>query len=367
MATILDPIKLGPYELKNRVFLAPMTRNRANQAAEIQPITAEYYRQRATAGLIITEATQISQQGQGYPFTPGIYTDAHVAAWKQVTDAVHAAGSRIFLQLWHVGRVSHSSFQPGNALPVAPSAIGIPGQLYTYGGQKDYETPRALETNEIPGIIEQFVHGAKQALAAGFDGVEVHGANGYLLDQFLRDGSNKRTDNYGGSLENRARLLLEVTEAVIKVWGKERVGVRLSPANRFNGMSDSNPLETGRYVAEQLGKLGIAYLHVIDPASAEHMMGNPDSTNLSATYRPAFGSNGVYIINGGYDHTSGNAALAEGRADAVAYGIPFLANPDLPARFAASAELNAPDFNTFYQGGEKGYTDYPVLKAAVSA
>ena len=358
-ASLLTPIKLGPYELRNRLVMAPMTRNRANREAVVQPITAEYYAQRATAGLIITEATQVAPEGQGYPFTPGIFNDAQVNAWKTVTAAVHKKGGRIFLQLWHVGRISHSSFQPNGALPVAPSAIKPVGELYTYEGLKPYETPRALSTAEIPGVVAHYRQGAEHALRAGFDGVEIHGANGYLLDQFLRDGSNQRTDQYGGTVENRARLMLEVTQAVVSVWGSNRVGIRLSPLQPFNDMRDSNPEATFRYVTDKLNNFNLAYAHVMEAGLQTPGAAGPafDLSILRKIYQ------GTYITNGGYDQERANAALAAGDTDLVAFGSLYLANPDLPERFTKHAPLNTPDQATFYMGGEKGYVDYPFLKS----
>lgn len=356
---LLTPIKLGPYQLPNRLVMAPLTRNRANRAAEVQPVTAEYYAQRATAGLIITEATQVTPEGQGYPFTPGIYNDAQVTAWQRVTAAVHKNGGRIFLQLWHVGRISHSSYQPGGALPVAPSAIKPAGELYTYEGLKPYETPRALSTEEIPGIVACYRRGAELALRAGFDGVEIHGANGYLLDQFLRDGTNKRTDHYGGSVENRARLMLEVTQAVVEVWGADRVGIRLSPLQPFNDMHDANPEATFSYLTDKLNNFGLAYLHVTEMGVQSPGAAGPafDLRKLRKIYR------GTYMTNSGYDRERANAALAGGDADLIAFGSLYIANPDLTERFAKGAALNVPDPATFYMGGEKGYVDYPFLKS----
>jgi N-ethylmaleimide reductase len=356
---LLEPYRFGPLELPNRVVMAPLTRNRA-QGTVPGELNATYYEQRASAALIINEATQVTPMGQGYPETPGIYSEEQIRGWKKVTDAVHEAGGRIFCQLWHVGRISHSSFHDGK-LPEAPSAIRPEGDAFTYEGLKPYETPRALETDEIPGIIEQFRQGAENAKRAGFDGVEVHGANGYLLDQFLQSGSNQRTDRYGGPVENRARLLLEVTEAVIGVWGADRVGVRLSPGGTFNSMSDENPRETYSYVAKELNRFGLAYLHVVDTSQANAPQGL-GGVHPSELLRPVY--EGTLIINGEYTRESGEEALQEGRADLVAYGRLFLANPDLPERFAEDAELNEPDPSTFYGGGAEGYIDYPSLEGA---
>jgi N-ethylmaleimide reductase len=371
---LFTPFRLGPYELRNRVVMAPMTRSRAGEGNVPTPLMAEYYTQRAGAGLIVTEGSQVSPQGVGYPGTPGIHTDAQVAGWRAVTDAVHAKGGRIFLQLWHVGRVSHPLLQPGGALPVAPSAIGAPGQLYTGQGMKPFVTPRALETDEVAGIVEQFAEGARRAYVAGFDGVELHGANGYLIDQFLRDGTNHRADRYGGSVENRVRFLEEVTAAVVDVWGGERVGVRFSPVGTVNGMSDTDPVATFSYAAYALNRFNLAYLHVSEPIG-----GNVDPGASGSTYsvEGAFTSRvspvlkaifrGPFIANGGYGGETGNAAVADRQADLVAFGVPFLANPDLPERLRADAPLNTPDRATFYGGDEHGYTDYPVLQTANAA
>lgn len=354
---LFAPIQLGRYELPNRIVMAPLTRNRAGEGNVPLDMHVTYYTQRASAGLIITEATQVSPQGVGYPNTPGIHSEAQVAAWKKVTDAVHEQGGRIFLQLWHVGRVSHPSFH-GGELPVAPSEIAPAGEAMTYEGMQPYVTPRALETDEVPGIVEAFRQGAKNALSAGFDGVEVHGANGYLLDQFLRDGTNKRTDAYGGSIENRTRLLLEVTQAAIEVWGADRVGARLSPSNTFNDMSDSAPRETFGYAVKALDALDLAYLHLLDPSEADlRHGGTPVPTK---EFRPLYRGN--LMVNWDYDKESGNAAIAAGDADLVSYGKLFIANPDLPKRFELDAPLNEPDPDTFYGGDEHGYTDYPTLE-----
>ena len=356
---LLSPYKLGNLELPNRLVMAPLTRNRAGKGNVPGPLNATYYAQRASAGLIIAEATQVSPQGQGYPSTPGIHSAEQVEGWKLVTDAVHQQGGRIFLQLWHVGRISHPDLQPEGALPVAPSAIAPKGEASTYEGPKPFVTPRALETSEIPEIIEQYRQGAENALQAGFDGVEVHGANGYLLDQFLRDGTNHRTDEYGGSLENRARLLLEVTEAVVGVWGAQRVGVRLSPSGTFNDMHDSNPLATFGYAAQALNRFGLAYLHIIEVNEADLRHGGTEVPTRSL--RGHF--TGTLMVNGGYNRDRANAVLAKGEADLVSFGTLFLANPDLPQRLTLNAPLNQPDPTTFYGGGEKGYIDYPFWQA----
>jgi N-ethylmaleimide reductase len=347
---LFEPYRLGPTNLNNRFVMAPMTRSRAVDGNVPNPLAETYYRQRAGAGLIITEATQVSPQGQGYVRTPGIHSPEQVAAWRKITAAVQRAGGKIFLQLWHVGRISHPDFH-GGELPVAPSAIAPDGEVFTAQGPKKMVTPRALELAEIPGIVAQFRKGAENAKAAGFDGVEIHGANGYLLDQFTRDGSNHRTDAYGGAIENRVRLPLEVTKAVIDVWGKDRVGYRVSPNGAFNSMSDSDPRATFSYLAQRLSELSIVYLHVIDPRNAQNRV----APHLRTLFK------GSFIVNGGYDEASGNAAIASGEADLVAFGVPFLANPDLPIRFKTKAKLNAPDQATFYAGEDKGYTDYPAL------
>lgn len=363
---LLSPIQLGPYQLPNRLVMAPLTRNRAGEGNVPGPLNATYYAQRASAGLIISEATQVVPEGQGYPSTPGIYSPEQIAGWRLVTDAVHQQGGRIFLQLWHVGRISHPSFQPNGALPVAPSAIAPEGMASTFTGMQPFVTPRALELDEIPGIIEGYRRGAQNALEAGFDGVEIHSANGYLLDQFLQDGTNHRTDAYGGSIENRTRLLLEVTEAVIGVWGADRVGIRLSPAGTFNDMSDSDPVALFTHVASALDRFGLAYLHLVEPrADAEGMnrwaeLGKAhisESHLLSAYFRSYF--KGTLISAGGYDREVANAAIARGDTDLVAFGRLYIANPDLAERFAANAPLNPYDRSTFYGGNEVGYTDYP--------
>ncbi len=360
------PIDLGPLTLPNRGVMAPMTRNRAGAGNVPHALNAEYYRQRASAALIVTEATQVSPHGLGYPGTPGIHDAAQVAGWTRVCAAVHAAGGRILLQLWHVGRASHSSLLPGGALPVAPSAIAIDGQTFTSDGMKDYEVPRALETDEIAGIVAQYRDGAANALAAGFDGVEIHGANGYLLDQFTRDGANARDDAYGGTLENRLRLPLEVTEAVKGVWGGARVGYRISPFQKFNSMSDGDPETTFARLTSALDELGIGYLHVVETDAPGAAAPEATADEFLARRHPLFARvrdifDGPLITNGGYDRPRGAAVLGAGQADLVAYAKLFLANPDLPRRFTHAAALNAPDKATFYGGGGEGYTDYPFL------
>jgi len=339
--------------------MAPMTRSRAAAGNVPGPLAPVYYRQRASAGLIVTEGTQVSPQGVGYPATPGIHDEAQAEGWKRVTRAVHEKGGLIFAQLWHVGRMSIPELQPGGALPVAPSAIAPTGEAYTARGPVPYGKPRALETGEIAGIVQDFAGAAKRAKDAGFDGVELHGANGYLIDQFLRDGSNRRTDRYGGSLENRARLLMELLEAVAPVWGGGgRVGVRLSLTRSIAGMSDSDPVALAVHLAGEVNRFGLAYLHFVEAVAGA--LREPDAPRLAPVVRPVF--KGALILNGGYTAGTAEAALAGGHADAISFGSAFLANPDLPERFARGAALNEPDRATFYGGGEKGYTDYPALE-----
>jgi N-ethylmaleimide reductase len=354
---LFSQYQMGDITLPNRIVMAPMTRSRAGDADIPVSMMVTYYVQRASAGLIITEGSQVSPQGVGFMHTPGIYSEAQVAGWKDVTDTVHRAGGRIFIQLWHVGRVSHPDFQSG-ALPVAPSALPVEGLIHTPGGKKPFPVPRALKTDEMPDIVRQFQRAAENAKTAGFDGVEIHGANGYLLDQFLRSGSNKRTDEYGGSLENRARLPLEVTKAVIEVWGGDRVGYRISPHNTAHSMSDANPRETFSYFTRELNRTGLGYLHLIESIGGRAGFVPPEA-RLGPTLRRIFDR--TFILNGGYGLQSGNEAIARGEADLIAFGVPFLANPDLPERFRQNAPLNEPDIATFYVGGEKGYTDYPAL------
>lgn len=336
--------------------MAPMTRCRSVQNNVPNDLMATYYGQRASAGLIITEATQISTQGIGYPYTPGIHTSEQVEGWKKVTLAVHEKGGKIFLQLWHVGRISHSIYH-GGALPVAPSAIKPAGKTYTFEGMKEFETPRALTVEEIKEIVKGYANGAKNAIEAGFDGVEIHGANGYLLDQFLRDGSNIREDEYGGSIENRSRFLFEVIKAVTAEIGADKTGIRLSPSGTFNDMTDSDPQKHFAYVCEKLNAFDLAYLHIID-ALEEDIEHGANIVALSIL-RDAY--KGVLIINGGYDKKRGNKAIEEHQADAVSFAVLFLANPDLPERFKTNANFNEPDPKTFYTQDEKGYTDYPPL------
>jgi N-ethylmaleimide reductase len=354
---IFSALRLGALDLPNRVVMAPMTRNRAGPGNVPTALNATYYAQRAGAGLIVTEATQVSPQGVGYPGTPGIHSAEQVAGWKLVTDAVHGAGGRIFLQLWHVGRISHPALQPGGALPVAPSAIAPAGQAWTTNGMEAFVTPRALETDEIPGIVEDFRRGARYAHDAGFDGVELHGANGYLIDQFLRDSTNKRTDRYGGSALNRARFLIGVTQALIGEWGRERVGVRLSPTNPYNDIADSHPAATFSTAARELNRLGIAYLHIVEPGPGDPVAEGemPDIRFFRQIWR------GPLIANKGYDLERANAVLRDGDADLVSFAALYLANPDLDQRFRSGGPFNPPDRKTFYGGAAKGYTDYPAL------
>lgn len=363
VSTLFSPLKIGQYKLSHRVVMPPLTRMRAGEGNIPNEHAAEYYGQRATpGGLIIAEATQVTPYGQGYPSTPGIHSDEQVAGWKRVTEAVHKKGGLIFLQLWHVGRSSHSSFQPGGVLPVAPSAIPIiDGQSLTSEWKTvPYETPRALELDEIPGVIEAYRDGARKALAAGFDGVEVHGANGYLLEQFLHSKSNHRTDAYGGSVENRARLLLEVTKAVIDVWGAERVGVRLSPFGTYNDVGDVDPIGLYKYVLTNLDKQGVAYVSLIEARAGAGMeIGTPNDVDTLREFWPR-----TLILAGGFTEEMAEEAISSGRADAVAFGRQFIANPDLPERIRKGAALNSYDRSTFYGGGAKGYIDYPALNGS---
>lgn len=350
---LLEPFSSGRLSLNNRVVMAPMTRNRTPEGLAT-PLMAEYYAQRASAGLIITEGAQISPQGVGYPATPGIHSQAQAANWRQVTDAVHARGGRIFIQLWHCGRVSHPDFH-GGELPVAPSAIAPQGQAFTWEGMKDFVTPRALDISELAGIVNDYRQAAALAMEAGFDGVEIHAANGYLLDQFLRDGSNQRHDAYGQTIEGRCRLLLEVTEAVCQQIGCQRVGVRLSPVNQFNDMHESQPQITFTHAAAALGELQPLYLHVVEVDMTGQSSTQVDMRQLRRSFR------GLYIANGGYDDARASQALASHDADLVSFGMPFIANPDLVERFRRHAPLNTADQATFYGGDAHGYTDYPTL------
>lgn len=349
MTTIFDPIKVGELELKSRIIMAPLTRCRTDEGRVPNAMMAEYYVQRASAGLIISEATSVTPMGVGYPNTPGIWSNDQVRGWSNITKAVHSAGGKIVLQLWHVGRISHESYLDGET-PVAPSAIKAEGHVSLVRPITGFPTPRALELAEIEEIVEAYRVGAENAKAAGFDGVEVHGANGYLLDQFLQTSTNQRTDQYGGSVENRARLMLEVTDAVTEVWGPGRVGVHLSPRADLHDMGDDNLAETFTYVASELGKRGIAFI-----CARERELDD----SLSPRLKQAFG--GVFIANEKFTKDSANAWLASGKADAVAFGVPFIANPDLPARLAKDAPLNEPRPDSFYSSGAVGYIDYPAL------
>jgi N-ethylmaleimide reductase len=360
--TLFTPVKLGTHELPNRIVMAPMTRLRADGTVPWL-LNAEYYAQRATAGLIVTECTMVSPLGMSYLNCPGIYTTPQIEGWRLVTDAVHAAGGRIFLQLWHGGRISHPSLLDGK-LPVAPSAIAAPGELHTPLGKVAMETPRALETSEIPLIVEQFRKGAENAKAAGFDGVELHGAFGYLIDQFLQDVSNHRTDEYGGSIENRARFLLEVVGAVAEVWGGDRVGIKLSPSNTFYGMGDSDPEATFSYVITALNQFRMAYIHLMEPNATD--LKKPVLNPVTSRFRPLY--QGTIITNSGYNRDTGNAAIASGNANLVSFGQLFIANPDLPQRLERNSPLNTPNPQTFYgqgkTGAQQGYTDYTFLTQA---
>ncbi len=350
MPQLFDSVKIGDLALPNRILMSPLTRCRASKGRVPNAMMAEYYAQRASAGLIFSEATSVTPMGVGYPDTPGIWSDEQVEGWKQITKAVHDRGGRMLLQLWHVGRISHPYFLDG-ALPVAPSAIAAEGHVRQMRPTAPYPVPRALELKEIPAIIEAYRKGAQNAQAAGFDAAEVHGANGYLLDQFLQDGSNKRTDEYGGPIENRARLMLEVTDAVISVWGAGRVGMHLAPRGDAQSMGDSHPLATFSYVARELGKRKIAFL-----CAREHL----GEGRIGPQLKKIFG--GSYIANEKFTKETAEKVVAAGEADAIAFGQLFIANPDLPARLRLNAPLNEPHPETFYGQGPQGYTDYPFLK-----
>jgi len=366
--TLFDPVRAGDLALANRVVMAPLTRNRAPNAVPT-PLMARYYEQRASGGLLVTEATAISHQGQGYADVPGLYSPEQLQGWRRVTDAVHAAGGRIVVQLWHVGRISHTDLQPDNGAPVAPSAVAANSKTYLIqDGQGSFvptSEPRALELEELPGIIDAYRRAARDAVnVAGFDGVEVHGANGYLLDQFLKRGANLRDDAYGGSIENRARLLLEVMRAVTQEIGGGRTGVRLSPVTPANDIHDPEPQPLFDYVLRELASMGLAYVHVIEGATGgpRELPDRPfDYEQARRTYRNA-GGKGAWMVNNGYDGKLASQALAEG-ADLVAFGRSYISNPDLVERLRAGAPLNPADKTTFYGGGERGYTDYPALKA----
>lgn len=365
--SLFTPFELGDITLANRIVMAPMTRCRAARGGVPTELNATYYTQRASAGLIITECTQISHLSTAYANTPGIYTQQQVEGWKIVTNAVHESGGKIYLQLWHAGRVSHPLLHPEGATPVAPSAIAAKGKTYTPQGMQPYVTPRELETDEIPEIINQFRRGAENALAAGFDGVELHGAFGYIIDQFLQDNTNQRTDKYGGSLENRTRFLLKVVDAVTQVWGGQKVGIKLSPSNTYNDMADSNRIETFSYAINALNDFDLAYVHLMETTAADLKHGGQSIP--TSTFRPIYKGN--LIVNSGYTKETGNGALASNNAELVSFGSLFIANPDLPERFRLDAPLSQPDPSTFYMpmcdspqqdcGFEKGYIDYPFL------
>ena len=360
---LFEPYQLGPITLPNRLVMAPLTRNRAVPPGMVpSPLAVDYYSQRASAGLLVTEASQVSQQGQGYQDTPGIYSKEQVAGWRKVTDRVHERGGRIFIQLWHVGRVSHTSLQVNGGAPVAPSAARAKGKTFVNGTFTEISEPRALELSEIPGIIDDFKRAAANALAAGFDGVEIHGANGYLLDQFARDGANKRTDAYGGSIENRAKLMLEVTKAVSAEAGANRTGIRISPVTPANDISDSNPQSLFDHIVDGLSALKLVYLHVVEGATGGPRDNAPfDYESLRKRF------SGAYMANNGYDFELATRTLAANEADLIAFGKPFISNPDLVERLKAGAPLNEWDKATFYGGSAKGYTDYPTLQAAAAA
>ncbi|MBN9585128.1 MAG: alkene reductase [Afipia sp. 62-7] len=358
---LFEPYKLGAVTLTNRAVMAPLTRNRAVAGFVPNPLAIEYYGQRASAGLLITEASQISQQGQGYQDTPGIYSKEQVAGWRKVTDRVHERGGHIYIQLWHVGRISHTSLQPNNGVPVAPSAIQAKTKTFVGGAFADVSAPRALELSEIPGIIDDFKRASANAIEAGFDGVEIHGANGYLLDQFAKDGSNKRTDAYGGSIENRARLMLEVSKAVSAEIGSSRTGIRISPVTPANDVIDSNPQPLFDHIVDGLNALKLVYIHVIEGATGGPRDNAPfDYDSLRKRF------SGTYIANNGYDFKLATDVLDKNKADLIAFGKLFISNPDLVERLKLGAPLNDFDKNTFYGGGAKGYTDYPALKQATA-
>lgn len=359
MTDLFTPARFGAIEMSNRVVMSSLTRNRASAGNVPTELAVEYYRQRASCGLILTEATPICAEGHGYPRTPGIHTEAQIAGWQKVTAAVHKAGGKIALQLWHVGRISHPDLQPGHAAPVAPSAIRPAGKVFTGSEMKEYVTPRALDASELPALVQTYARAARHAIDAGFDGVEVHAGNGYLLDQFLRSSTNQRDDAYGGSKEKRARLLLEIMDAVCAEVGNERTGLRLSPVTTFNDLSDENPQETFDYVVQQLNPLQLAFLDILQGTG-----GAPREQWVPFDYRR---TRAIYagnlILNNGYDFAVAQAELQAGHADAIAFGRLLLANPDLVERFRRGAALNAPDVNTFYMGEAKGYIDYPSLAA----
>ncbi len=356
--TLFSPIRVGALDLANRIVMAPLTRNRARPEDDApHALHADYYAQRASAGLIITEASQISPEGKGYAWTPGIHSRAQIDGWRAVTEAVHARGGKIVIQLWHVGRVSHTSLQPGGQAPVAPSAIGADSKTFDGTGMVTTSVPRALETAEIARVIADYAAATRNAREAGFDGVEIHAANGYLIDQFLRDGSNHRTDAYGGSVENRARLLAEVIDAVVGAWDKDHVGIRLSPFSNANNVTDSDPVPVFSQAVDLVERAGLAYLHMVEGQTGGSRE-LPEGHSIAAL-RQRY--SGVYIANNGYDRTLAMTAVSTGAADLVAFGKPFISNPDLVERLRVDAPLTPPDVATFYGGGTKGYTDYPTL------
>lgn len=360
MTDLFTPFDLSGLELPNRILMSPMTRTRATEDGVPTDLMRDYYVQRASSGLIGTECTQVSEQGHGIIRCPGIHRQDQINGWKTVTDVVHNAGGRIYVQIWHCGRVAHPEMRNGEP-PVAPSPLPATGDFFLPRGRVEFPTPRELAIDEIPGIVESFATATRNARAAGFDGVELHGANGYLIDQFLQDGSNHRQDAYGGLIENRARLLLEVTEAMTGAWSAERIGVRLTPSSLLYGMHDSDALATFSYAVKALNRLKIGYLHLCEPNAKDLATGKIQIEKVAETFRPM--TSVPLIINTGFDKAKGNAVIAAGHADLVSFGVPYIANPDLVERFAADAPLNKPDPANFYGVGPKGYTDYPVLEA----
>jgi len=363
-SVLYQPYTLGSLTLANRMVMAPLTRSRANERLAPTDLMRTYYEQRAGAGLIVTEATQVCPEGQGYIGTPGIYSEEQVAGWKKVVDAVHAKGGKICMQLWHVGRISHTFFQPGNVAPVAPSAVRANAKVFIPSGFDDVSMPRALTVDEIKALVATFRQAAENAKRAGFDMVEVHGANGYLIDQFLRDKTNQRQDVYGGSIQNRARFLLEVVDAVCEVYPAARVGSRISPASTFNDIDDSNPQELFTYVVTELGRRGLGYLHVIEGQTGGARDARPEVNfpMLESLFKSSGGH--AVMANNGYSREMAESTVQDGKAELIAFGVPFISNPDLVERFKHGYPLNQADQNTFYSGGEKGYTDYPFYKAA---
>lgn len=359
LVALFQPLQLGAISISNRIVMAPLTRARSGVSRVPNDLMLEYYRQRASAGLIISEATQVSEQAAGWQQTPGIYNDEQINGWRKITEAVHQRGGKLVLQLWHTGRASHPDFQPNGELPVSASAIAAAGEIHTPLGKKSFVVPYPLTLEEIPGVVDQYVTATRNAKAAGFDGVEIHAANGYLIDQFLRDGTNQRTDQYGGLIANRARFLLEITEAVVTEWSCDRVGVRLSPYVAFNDMYDSTPLKTFTHVANALNEFDLAYLHVIEALPGHFMAAEKAVEPILPYLRQAF--KGAIILNGGYDSLTGATAIHNKETDAISYGVPFIANPDLVERVKQNAPLNEPDPATFYTHDAKGYVDYPTL------